>query len=152
MSTFSFTNDEVSRFISFPLLFSLQVQLTLSARPPVLCGERGAIRGGDEGGGSFSPVGWRGASAPAIAAPFAPAPAAPLLLPRLPFHSPRLRLSADAELPFPCDGGSGGQAPSESCGDEAIFFLGACAFQRKKKGRRSRKFGATDAQQSKREK
>lgn len=67
-------------------------------------------------------MGWRGASAPA----FAFAPAAPLLLlPRRPFHSPRLRLSAaDAELPFPCEGGSGGQAPSESCGDdEAMFFL-----------------------------
>ena len=118
-----FVSTEVFDFI-FLFLFSplsKNLQLTLSARPPVLCGDRGAIRGGDEGGGSFSPVVgcWRGASAcAAFAAPAAP----PLLLPRLPFHSPRLRLSADAELPFPCDGGSGGQAPSESCGDDEAMF------------------------------
>jgi len=129
---------------SLPLSSLLHFRLTLSARPPVLHGERGAMRGGDEGGGSFSPVGcWRGApEAPAIAPRFAPAPPAPLPLPlpllRLLFHSPRLRLSAEAaELPFPCEGGSGGQAPSESCGDEAIF-LGGGLIRREKEERKGR--------------
>ena len=90
------------------------------------------MRGGDEGGGSFSPVGccWRGASI----APFAP----PLPLPRLLFHSPRLLLSAEAaELPFPCEGGSGGHAPSESCGDEAILLRGGRALIGKKRKERA---------------
>jgi hypothetical protein len=129
---------------SLPLSSLLHFRLTLSARPPVLHGEKGAMRGGDEGGGSFSPVGcWRGApEAPAIAPRFAPAPPAPLPLPlplpRLLFHSPRLRLSAEAaELLFPCEGGSGGQAPSESCGDEAIF-LGGGLIRREKEERKGR--------------
>ena len=100
-------------FFFSSLLLLRRQQLTLSVRPPVLCGDNGAIRGGDEGGGSFSPAGcwsWTGAAL----AVFATA-----MLPRLLFHSPRLRRSAEAEpLPLPCEGGSGGQAPSESCGDD----------------------------------
>ena len=132
MSEFASQQTRFCEFVSFSLLSSTPFKLTLSARPPVLDGDRGAIRGGDEGGGSFSPAA-AGASAPAAAcAPFASAPPPAPLLRRLLFHSPRLRLSAEAEPPFPCEGGSGGQAPSESCGDEAIFLLGRFEKKRKK--------------------
>ena len=64
-------------FSFFPLSSLLHFRLTLSARPPVLNGDNGAMRGGDEGGGSFSPMGcWRGApEAPAIRASLRSRPA-----------------------------------------------------------------------------